>query len=320
MTIWRAPDCRIPNDDEWLSRRFRRTVEAVNSELRPIINEFCQTTGNWISQKRLKQEWDYCQERSKKQSDKAKSRWDKEKDVCSGNTNTPPSGNAPNPNPNPNPIEYKKTVSRAVAKATRTEHPEFQNFWMAYPRRKGANPRWPASLKFSALVAAGADPQSITDAARRYSDEQRTAGKENTEFIAQAQVWLNQRRHEDYAASETTETPDNAGWRPGMPTSDELRAKYARERAERERGTVGTEGRMATDSPVDENSLRPRESDEGLVCGSDGLGRIFGLGSVFREKGMGSFGVQADARGRGGGGMDGASAMAGVDGGYAKNC
>ena len=101
MMLWRSPECRIPNDDEWMARRFRRSVELVREQLRPIISEFMQCDGNWISQKRLRKEWEYCRARSGKNSQNAKARWDKEKGLCDRN--------APNPNPNPKKIKSTKS-------------------------------------------------------------------------------------------------------------------------------------------------------------------------------------------------------------------
>lgn len=48
--MWRAPNQRFPNDDAWLARKFRRSVEDVRGELRPLIQEFFRCDGNWISQ------------------------------------------------------------------------------------------------------------------------------------------------------------------------------------------------------------------------------------------------------------------------------
>lgn len=73
LALWRTPGCKIPNDDAWLSRRFRRSVEAVRSELRPLIAEFCKTDGNWLWQKRLLLEHKRVTSASKKRSDAAKS-------------------------------------------------------------------------------------------------------------------------------------------------------------------------------------------------------------------------------------------------------
>lgn len=83
--MWRAPNRRLPNDDVWLARKFRRTVEEVQSQLRPLIAEFFKTDGNWLFHKRLEREWERLSEQSRKQSERAKSRWDKEKSSSRGN-------------------------------------------------------------------------------------------------------------------------------------------------------------------------------------------------------------------------------------------
>ncbi len=82
--LWRAPGQRFPNNDAWLARKFRRSVDDVRTQLRPLIEEFCRNTGNWISQDRLSREFSYVLEKSQKQSARAKSRWNKEKDLCQG--------------------------------------------------------------------------------------------------------------------------------------------------------------------------------------------------------------------------------------------
>lgn len=85
MHMWRAPNRRFPNDDAWLARKFRRPVEQVVSDLRPLLAEFFQTDGNWLFHKRLEREWIRLSEMSRKQSERAKSRWEKEKDGSRGN-------------------------------------------------------------------------------------------------------------------------------------------------------------------------------------------------------------------------------------------
>ncbi len=89
--LWRAPNQRFPNDDTWLARKFRRSVEDVKTQLRPLIKEFCRCDGNWISQDRLTREFKFVTEKRHQQSDRAKARWKKEKDLCHGNA---ASGNA----------------------------------------------------------------------------------------------------------------------------------------------------------------------------------------------------------------------------------
>lgn len=89
--------------------------------------------------------------------------------------------------------------SSSVAAATRPVAPSrFEEFWKAYPRRKGDNPRKGAETKFNALVKTGLDPQMLIDAIRQYAIEK--ADKVGTEFIPMAQTWLNGHRWSDHAA------------------------------------------------------------------------------------------------------------------------
>ncbi|MBK3776315.1 DUF1376 domain-containing protein [Azospirillum brasilense] len=73
----------------------------------------------------------------------------------------------------------------------------FEEFWAAYPSRgPAANPKKPARQKFERAVKSGADPADLIQAARRYADQMRAAGKDRTEFVAQAVTFLNQERWE----------------------------------------------------------------------------------------------------------------------------
>src|SRR5215467_2113750 len=47
----------------------------------------------------------------------------------------------------------------------------FEEFWKAYPKRYGANPKQPAFKKFAAAVKSGADAESLIAAAKRYALE-----------------------------------------------------------------------------------------------------------------------------------------------------
>jgi hypothetical protein len=94
--------------------------------------------------------------------------------------------------------EEEEEVSRSVAAATRPRADEFEEFWKAYPRREGPNPRKPAEQKFSALTKTGVDPAMMIAAVKRMAAEQsRDIG---TRFIPQAITWLNQQRWTDHAA------------------------------------------------------------------------------------------------------------------------
>lgn len=74
----------------------------------------------------------------------------------------------------------------------------FDEFWQAYPRRDGDNPRKPAETRFNALVKTGIDPEMLIAAIRQYAVT--NARKVGTPYIPQAATWLNQQRWSDHAA------------------------------------------------------------------------------------------------------------------------
>lgn len=98
--------------------------------------------------------------------------------------------------------EVKKENSRSVAKATRpAENLKFEEFWKAYPRRDGPNPRKPAEQKFNALVKTGVDPDVMIAGAKQLAAEESRRGRIGTQYVAQAMTWLNQQRWTDHAAT-----------------------------------------------------------------------------------------------------------------------
>ena len=99
------------------------------------------------------------------------------------------------------------SLNRAVAVATRPGADAFEDFWKAYPKRQGANPKAPAQKLFAAALKAGADPQAIVAGARRCAEQDRD--KIGTPYIPQAVTWLRDRRWEDYAAR-TGDLPTSA--------------------------------------------------------------------------------------------------------------
>ena len=84
ILIWRSPECRVPNDMAWIARRLRADADEVET-LHAIIAEFCKSDGNWITQKRLRREWDYTQEKRRKNIEAANARWQKGKGACERN-------------------------------------------------------------------------------------------------------------------------------------------------------------------------------------------------------------------------------------------
>lgn len=141
--------------------------------------------------------------------------------------------------------EEQKT-SRAVAAATRPAAADkFEEFWREYPKREGANPRKPAEKRFKAALRSGIDADEIIDGTKRFSIECQRLGKTGTPYVPQALKWLGECRWADYppptappieAFDAPERPPAPIGWRPGLPTREEL---LERERMRREGGEKG---------------------------------------------------------------------------------
>jgi uncharacterized protein YdaU (DUF1376 family) len=214
ILLWRAPKQRIPNDPEWLARKFRRSIEECQKTVMPVVKEFCQTDGNWITQKRISKEFAYVSAKSKKQADRAKSRWNKDKGESRGNAARHQSGNAPTPTPTPTPtpredrgsppsppatvVELRPPEPRGVA-ALKVEAVERKvkagrllEFRQAYPKREGSQ-SWPAAeKKYIALVASGVSESDMIEGARRYAEHLKATGSYGSRYVKQALTWLNQ--------------------------------------------------------------------------------------------------------------------------------
>jgi hypothetical protein len=82
----------------------------------------------------------------------------------------------------------------------------FEQFWSAYPRREGANPKEPARKKFLGAVRSGIQPETIILAAKQYSVQ--LGGDVGTRFVAQAVTWLGQQRWGDYSPPSEKQSAD----------------------------------------------------------------------------------------------------------------
>jgi uncharacterized protein YdaU (DUF1376 family) len=81
VLMWRSPQCRVPNDIQWIARKLKCTADEV-APLTDLIKEFCKKDRSWITQKRLMKEWQYVREKREKQVNAAKTRWKNEKEPC----------------------------------------------------------------------------------------------------------------------------------------------------------------------------------------------------------------------------------------------
>jgi len=124
----------------------------------------------------------------------------------------------------------------------------FPDFWAAYPKRDGSNPPTPAKKKFVAAIKSGVDPEVIIAGARRYAAQLAAKNAVGSPYVAQAVTWLHQRRWEEYEAtnlpSSTGQANEPIGWRPGLPTHEELLKRYSNGKSEQSNGaSVHRDGR-----------------------------------------------------------------------------
>lgn len=199
---------------------------------------------------------------------------------------SPPSMVSPNTPSLTTPSSTPPSISRAVAKATRSEIADrFEEFWRVYPRRDGANPKRPASKKFEAAIRSGADPSAIIAGAKAYASDEAAKERVGTSFIAQAATWLNQHRWEDYAAAAAPDRPRFYSPPPGsgLPTDEELRARHAK-RGETSEST-GTGEKLLAESP----GICDQKSN-GVVCDQTGHGGMERMAEFFRWSTVDSMG------------------------------
>lgn len=89
IMIWRNSGCKIPANTNWLMRRLGVKENEYNDLYKPIIDEFLQSDGNYLTQKRLMKEFLFLKDVSSKNSVSAKLRWNKEKTKSDGNATKP---------------------------------------------------------------------------------------------------------------------------------------------------------------------------------------------------------------------------------------
>lgn len=123
----------------------------------------------------------------------------------------------------------KKEESRAGRLGDRTAgDQEFEEFWKAYPKREGPNPKAEARKAFSALMKRGVNPASIVAAVKKFAVAERaTIG---TRFLPHASTWLRGQRFEDYLGPPPTAGPPQPPAQ-NLPSDDELRKRYGQQPA-----------------------------------------------------------------------------------------
>jgi uncharacterized protein YdaU (DUF1376 family) len=66
MLCWRTPECSIPNDPEWVSKRLRIDGETFERSVLPVLGEFFKVSKGRFFNPRLLEEWTRINETSKR--------------------------------------------------------------------------------------------------------------------------------------------------------------------------------------------------------------------------------------------------------------
>lgn len=229
ILIWQSPECRIPNEPEWIARKMRRSAEEYETQIAPLIKEFCSSTGNWISQKRLTKEFAYVKKRINQRSGAANSRWSKEntdagaytepmREPAAPHMREASGRNAPSPSPSPSKKESCPKPANGVSHETdselfqkpasepdperkqphkRSAYPEdFEAFWKNYPTDPGMSKR-EAATQWEKLTAD--DRRSAIDAIPGF---RKWVSKQGDSYrVLHAVRYLSQRRFDGFTAT-----------------------------------------------------------------------------------------------------------------------
>lgn len=207
VLLWRSPECRIPNDKAWIAKRLGRSPLQYDSDIAPIIAEFCVTSGNYIFQKRLLKEFEYTREKKAKSKNAAQARWGNQNAEKRGET--PKNADVPSvpdkpleyndlqlclddaPTPTPTP-SFKKERERETGSAvTITDDFEkwFQEkFWDPYPKARAGDKEAAKRAMKKALTKT--KKEEIEDGVTRYAASSEVARG----FAKGAAAWLNDSR------------------------------------------------------------------------------------------------------------------------------
>lgn len=178
MHYWTAGS--LPNDERKLARIARMTDREWNRSV-DTIREFFDAS--WRHQ-RIEDEINRATELSNKRKDAALQKHSNSKAKAEQLDTQSQS-----------PLPSTKENIRAVAKTTRP-NADFDAFWEARPKRKGADPKDPARKLYEAAVKAGAVPADLLAALRRYAAIE--AEHVGTPYLPQMVKWLRDKRWLDY--------------------------------------------------------------------------------------------------------------------------
>ncbi|WP_238272309.1 DUF1376 domain-containing protein [Methylobacterium cerastii] len=218
---WRSPGCRLPDDDAKLARMLGITGKRWAS-LKPAVTALWTLSEGLWANEQVTREHEFVEGKIEKRRSAGK---------LGGRPKSLPDNDPGKAKGSENEKQTESKTKAATATATippkapKGADPDgFAEFWQAYPKRDGDNPRKTAVRAYAKAVRDGAEPAAILRAVRAYAAELRTKGRIGSEFVAQATTWLNQGRFERFTqgpeAQEGGEGPDQRARLAKVPDSE----------------------------------------------------------------------------------------------------
>lgn len=212
IVMWRSPDCRVPNDPAWIAKRLRLAPLEYRSKVLPIVEEFCVTDGNYISQKRLLKEFHFVRKMSKDQSARALKKWSKIRDQKESVSDKPMEQQvfdlSPSdaPTPTPTPTELSKDNSPYSPPKDDGGGDWFEErFWKTYPKQRAGSKD--AARKAMTKALTKTTKEEIENAVTQYAQSDEVARG----YAKGAAAWLNDERwtHQYQPAAGPARRPGN---------------------------------------------------------------------------------------------------------------
>ena len=110
----------------------------------------------------------------------AKARWQKEENGCALELPLTKNGSSLSP-----------SLSTSILQTC-----TFEDFWKAYPKRKGSNPKRPAKAKWDKVVKQ-VHPNELLRCVESFAKRCSANGETNTQYVPMTKTWLNQARWEE---------------------------------------------------------------------------------------------------------------------------
>lgn len=194
ILMWRSPQCRVPDDPTWLSKRLRVDALAYQLHIHPILQEFCTLDAGWWTQKRLQKEFLYVQGVTEKRRNAANARWSKTQEPENkGNSSMQmdmqgtSTRNAPTPTPTPN--------NNRVPIPNKIQGEEFEEFFRSYPKQTAIGTA--RSSFTNAILLRGATAERIINAAKNFTIKCKAMNADERKFIPNPSKWLDSECYND---------------------------------------------------------------------------------------------------------------------------